>query len=219
MRFFKFLYNYNLLKFKYSFFKSFYYSFLKKQVTFVTNNYIFVSRSSKIKLVKNSKIIISNGNLMLRNSQQDLLIGSTLYLSDNSTFKINGIVNLWGACITVGKNAKFECGILNIYTFSKIFIKGDSKFGNNIAIARNCYISDTDSHCIYKNGSSIEITKDIIIGSDVWICTNSIILKGTIIESNAIIGANTLLSGQHITSSISYNKRTLASSDFERWEL
>lgn len=97
---------------------------------------------------------------MLRNSQEDILCGSTLYLHENSVLEINGIVNLWDASILVGGGVELKSGILNLYTLSKIVIKGKSTIGQNIAIARNCYITDTDSHIIETKGKPCELIKN-----------------------------------------------------------
>lgn len=62
-------------------------------------------------------------------------------------------------------------------------------------IAANSYIINND-HDIYGNLSpklSGHVTRDIIIGDNVWIGANCIILKGVKIGEGAIIGAGSVV--------------------------
>ena len=53
---------------------------------------------------------------------------------------------------------------------------------------------DTDWHSIQntQSGEVYPCTEEIVIGSNAWICTKSIVLKGCIIPDGCIVGANTL---------------------------
>ena len=72
--------------------------------------------------------------------------------------------------------------------------------GRNAHIGANCIIIDTDVHSFnYLHRNFIdEITSDVIpqeivIGDDVWIGTNCIILKGVTIGARSIIGAGSIV--------------------------
>lgn len=76
----------------------------------------------------------------------------------------------------------------------KILIKKNTLIGPNVII------SDSDFHCVTpefripgKRKSCFENDRDIIIGENVWIGMNSIILKGVIIGDNSVIGAGSVV--------------------------
>lgn len=70
------------------------------------------------------------------------------------------------------------------------------RIGNNVKIGANCYITDSDFHCIEpdkRNASCFERDKPVIIEDNVWIGLNCIILKGVTIGENSIIGAGSVV--------------------------
>lgn len=77
------------------------------------------------------------------------------------------------------------------------------EIGNNVLIASKCFISDTN-HGVYKGGNQDSpemppnqrklVTKPVIIGNNVWIGENVVILAGAEIGDGCIIGANAVVS-------------------------
>ena len=75
--------------------------------------------------------------------------------------------------------------------------------GNNVLIASKCFISDTN-HGVYKgeNQDSPVVppnerklkSKPVVIGNNVWIGENAVILAGSEIGDGCIIGANSIVS-------------------------
>ena len=57
---------------------------------------------------------------------------------------------------------------------------------------------DTDFHHLIdtKSGEVKPCTKEIIIGSGVWLCTRSVILKGTSLPNGVVVAACALVSGR-----------------------
>lgn len=78
------------------------------------------------------------------------------------------------------------------------------KIGDNVLIASKCFISDTN-HGSYngKRQDSPEtapnermlISDSVIIGNNVWIGENAVILPGTRIGDGCIVGANSVVKG------------------------
>lgn len=68
--------------------------------------------------------------------------------------------------------------------------------GDNVSIGANVTIMDTDLHSIESDcrrmGGS-PASKPIVIGDDVWIGMNAVILKGVTINKGAVIGANVVV--------------------------
>ena len=170
------------------------------KLIFKTNK-IRIKGKSIIRYKKGSKIILQNNNssfmLGFGNSTTASFSssGSILNLMKNSTLNIGGrvIVGL-NSAITIEENAILSIGH-NTYIGAKFHIRTgrNIKIGNNVAIAWNVTIMDSDFHNFYVNGVNKNIAKDIVIKDNAWIGNNVIILKGVTIGENAIIGAGSVV--------------------------
>lgn len=83
--------------------------------------------------------------------------------------------------------------------------------GDNVIFGQNVMVYDHDhnykiSGVIRDNGFH---TKPIVIGNNVWIGSNCIILKGTQIGDNSVIAANTIIKGVIPTNTLAISKRNL----------
>ena len=118
----------------------------------------------------------------------------------NSNFWSN-LLGLYQRTIIVAKG-KGEIKIGNnvgisgstIYAWDKIEI------GNNCLIGANVKIIDNDFHPIDPSdrarGENFKTShKPVIIGDNVFIGMNSIILKGTVIGNNCVVGAGSIVHG------------------------
>jgi len=111
--------------------------------------------------------------LELHNNNFKLCEGSSIYIRENATLKLEG-----RGFINNGSE-------INCYSHIEI--------GEGTIIAQNVTICDSDSHTVYENGIEREKTKPIKIGRNVWICRNTIILKGVEIGDNCIIAAGSIV--------------------------
>lgn len=105
--------------------------------------------------------------------------------SEHSSLKVIGKFSIYsGARISINNNASLSLGSgyinhnCNIACFNKIEI------GEDVAIAENVVIRDSDNHFIIGNTTN---SAPIIIGNKVWIGMNAIILEGVIIGEGAIV--------------------------------
>jgi acetyltransferase-like isoleucine patch superfamily enzyme len=149
-----------------------------------------VSISSESKLYEKVKII------NMQNSKEKIVIGKHTHIrGDLVVFASGGRISIGDYCY-IGED-------------SKIWSQDEIEIGNNVLIAHNVNIHDTNSHPINfierrkdyseiissgfsKKNESI-ICKKIIIGDDVWIGFNSIILKGVEIGARSIIASGTVV--------------------------
>jgi len=94
--------------------------------------------------------------------------------------------------IRIGDN----CGI----TGGSIIAAERIDIGDRVLIGGNCLITDTDFHPLDKSARFQDpksiTSKPVIIADDVFIGTQSILLKGTEIGSGSIIGAGSVVSGK-----------------------
>jgi acetyltransferase-like isoleucine patch superfamily enzyme len=96
-----------------------------------------------------------------------------------------------GAEIIIGDNFGITGG--SVVAQEKVII------GNRVLIGGNCLITDTDFHPL-DSKARVEQPKDapslpVEIGDDVFIGTQTIILKGTRIGNGSIIGAGSVVAG------------------------
>ena len=98
--------------------------------------------------------------------------------------------------IIIGDNCRLN-GVY-IHAKSKIVI------GNNCLFASGVQIIDSNGHETYSSDRTIgsDTPKEIKIGNNVWFCTNSIVLKGTIIGDNCVVTANSVAKGEYPADSI-----------------
>lgn len=135
--------------------------------------------------------------------------GKDLYLGDNVTIVSRFLTNTAG----VTNPSLFECldqGIIKIgnntgISSTIISARKCITIGNNVKIGANVRIFDHDFHSLdylqRRNGNSDYhnvITREIIIEDDVFIGTNTIILKGVHIGTRSIIGAGSVVSLKNI---------------------
>ena len=145
-------------------------------------NYICsISPLSEITIEKNARLTLGKNFKMRDGAKIRVRNGAECYIGNNSSINSN-----------------------NIITCRKKIIIGDY-----VWLSPNVQIYDHDHD--YKTLNGIKdnkyITDSIIIGNNVWIGANTIILKGTTIGDNSIIGAGCILKGNYPDKSVIVQKR------------
>ncbi|ASI86346.1 acyltransferase [Bacillus cereus] len=107
-----------------------------------------------------------------------------------------------GAELSIGYNTGFNHGCL-VISHHKIEIGKNCQFGPNVLI----YDHDHD----FRNPDGVKAlkykTSPVVIGDNVWIGANTVILRGTIIGDNTVIGAGSVIKGTFPNDSIVVQKR------------
>ena len=96
--------------------------------------------------------------------------------------------------LTIADNVNITQNVL-ISSATKISIGAYSLIGENVSI-RDANHGISKDEEIQKQPVNSE---EIIIGKDVWIGANSIVLKGSLLEDGIVIGANSLVNGKSKT--------------------
>lgn len=160
----------------------------------------FRLRRLNINCHKYNRIIIDktahiecNGRLDLGNKENYKSKEETRFsMGKTSNLKINGNFSIGaGSDIRIFDNAKLELGSGYFNGFVQIVCADNIKIGNNVAIARDVIIRDTDAHDILDDKH--QKNKSVKIGDHVWIGTRAIIMKGVTIGDGAIIGAGAVV--------------------------
>lgn len=126
--------------------------------------------------------------------------GSTLKIGKNFRTRNNISFRAYdNSKIEIGDNCFFNDGC-SLNGRKKIKIGNDFKAGQNVMI----YDNDHD----YKKDINQYITSDVIIGDNVWIGANTIILKGVTIGNNVVVAAGSIVRHDIDDNTVFYNQRT-----------
>jgi acetyltransferase-like isoleucine patch superfamily enzyme len=138
------------------------------------------------------------GNIFIAKRPLSIIKISTNFQSTNKV-KMNGFSNRESTLLkTYSTNSKIIIGkMVDINSSSILCRNGVVSIGNNVMIAPNCIVTNSDFHnpLIEKRGESgVELDQDIVICDGVWIGMNCVILKGVTIGENSIIAAGSVVS-------------------------
>lgn len=153
----------------------------------------FLYRRAFYECDKSSQIIINKGGRLTFNKsfQNVNPFNFLVTLRKNSKIIVHGKFHFYrGSIVSIGDNATLEVG-------NESYLNGQSKLicheritiGNNVLIADNVTIRDSDMHKI--EGS--QMTKPIHIGNHVWIGDGSRIMKGVTIGDGSIVAAGSIV--------------------------
>ena len=143
---------------------------------------------------KKNAIIVNNGGLLqfgykwgrYDKNHSSMSIGENAVLCINGNFTI-----LSGATISIRKNARLELGTGYINNNCEIICSEYIRIENDVAIANDVVIRDSDDHQITSQPHSK--TKPIHIGNHVWIGERAMILKGVRIGDGAVVAAGAVV--------------------------
>ena len=169
------------------------------------NCIININKSSKLNDVR---IVINGINNKIIIGENCVLNDCCLYIKGN-----NNIIKIGNECIL--KSCYLICrdndNIIelgnNITTAGNFWgdvilhaIEGTSLIiGNECIISGNIVIRTSDGHSILNNEQiRLNQAQNIKIGNHVWICMNSVILKGVTIADGSIIGTNSVVTHSFI---------------------
>lgn len=127
----------------------------------------------------------------------------------------------YGCTIEILNNAIVESKYFTMNVNSTMISKKHISIGHNVMIGRNVIIYDSDFHCLYSNeGKIINEDNDIIINDNVWICTNSMILKGSSLDEGIIVAANSIISEKiYEKNTVIFNRNEIEyRKNIMRWE-
>ncbi|MBU3126733.1 acyltransferase [Clostridium tagluense] len=117
----------------------------------------------------------------------------TIFIAKKSSkLIVNGDFTIFTGCsVSIQENAILELGSGYMSSNSKIMCFKNIKIGNDVIIADQVTIRDSDNHNVIYEG--FEQSKPINIGNHVWIGMKSTILKGVTIGDGAIIAAGAIV--------------------------
>ena len=144
----------------------------------------------------NSSVFVmqSKSRIDVFSKKYKINIGKFVFIRKNTTIRIDDESTLdIGDHVFMNDNCNINCA-------NKISI------GSYTKIAPNVSINDHDHNYKGVEGGNL-IKGEVIIGKNVWIGSNSVILRGTVIEDNAVVAAGSVVKGHVPKDSLFLNKR------------
>lgn len=126
-----------------------------------------------------------------------LRIGKMFKLRDGGKIRVRrGGTLVIGNDVSIGSNSMVVC-------------HDSITIGSNVQIAANVQIFDHDHDFRTKSGIKAGKYRNtpIVVGNNVWIGCNSVILRGTVIGDNVVIAAGSIVKGTVPNDSIYIQKR------------
>lgn len=197
-----------------------YLNYFSKNVIRKDKSKIIPYKHSVIDLDPLSKVIILDGDVeigsdRLRKSKSETF----LRLRQNAVWMSKGGCRFsYGTTLEILKNAHLNSCFFTMNTGSTLISAKEIQLGQDVMIARNVVIYDSDFHPIRNNlGRQTNPAKRVIIGNHVWIGTGSIILKGTEIGNDSVIAAGSRVTGKVKSGSV-YRIDSSEQQGYGRWE-
>lgn len=151
---------------------------LKIAYTFIRTFFIRIFNINKISIAKEQRKIGSRLDVILKR-------GGSLNMGSNNNFRKDcHLIANDGGKIIIGSSNFFNYNV-SITSLSKVQI------GDRCKIANNVVIIDHDHD--FRNANQGYKLGDVIIGDDVWIGANAIILRGVTIGNGAVIAAGAVV--------------------------
>jgi len=141
---------------------------------------VFFYKLFYFKRLKFNGVMKCNSSIhIITKAKSQIMIGNGFRSRNNVSLRIyNGTLNIDDDCF-LNDNVSINC-VKNI------------KIGKKFKAGQNVIIIDHDHD--YNNDIEKFCSDDIVIGNNVWIGANSIILKGTHIGDNCVIAAGSIVS-------------------------
>lgn len=160
----------------------------------IGNNASYVHLEGRCKIESE----VTTGMISIGRKSHIDIIG-TLRFNGKATFgEDSGFFIAKDATLTLGHN-------FNVARTLRLNCKKMITIKDNVLIADNCKIYDTDFHDIFNN-QMVKLNSDepIVIGNKVWIGLDTIILKGTQISDNVVLGAGSVVAGNKLEANSVY---------------
>lgn len=149
--------------------------------------------------LKSSISVIGEGNTIL---SEGVVYNSSINVTGNhNVVHFAAGVRLYNSKILVNANNShvFIDESTSIGGMNMVSMGG----GNSISIGKNCMIaenveiwnSDTHDICDNETGAVVNPPAPVSIGNHVWLCKNSMILKGALIGDGSVIGMSAIITG------------------------
>lgn len=174
----------------------FYLNYFCKSIVRIDGSKIIPYKNAVIDIESSAKIYLYAGDIEVG---CDLLAKSKaetrIRLRDSAIWSsLGGCRISYSSTVEVLKNAVFDSQYFTMNSNSTIVVAEKISLGQDVMIGRNVVIYDSDHHQITdEEGKVKNFPMPVVIGDHVWLATNVVVLKGSVIGSYSIVGANSIV--------------------------
>lgn len=164
----------------------------KRKNTILENSKILCFKYTRLMIEKSAKIRC-NGKLIIGSREHSRSKQETRFsMGKNSILNVTGEFSIgFGSDVRIFDQAECTLGSGYFNGFVQIICSKKIEIGNNVVIARDVIIRDTDAHHLV--GQEHEMEKPVKIGDNVWIGTRAMIMKGVTIGEGVVIAAGAVV--------------------------
>ena len=194
---------------KVNIFDFFYLNYFCKSIIRTDHYKVIPYKNAVIEIPKTAKIYVESGDIeigcdVLRKSHEE----TRIRLGENAIWTSKGGCKIsYGSTIEVLNNAVLNSDYFTMNCNSVLVSAKRIDIGQDVMLGRNVVIYDSDFHTLIgKNGEVLNPSASVKIENHVWLGTNVMVLKGTIIGKNSVVGANTIVK-KKITEGVIYKTK------------
>ena len=165
-----------------------------------TSNFISMIRAIKYKIIYCKNIrggifsVQARTKFDIFSKNAKINIRPFVFIRRNGVIRIDHNGELYiGDKVFINDNCSINC-------INKISIGEYTKIGPNVSI------NDND-HNFRKTGNGRMLTGEVIIGKNVWIGANTVILRDTVIGDNAVVAAGSVVKGEIPANTVYLNNK------------
>jgi acetyltransferase-like isoleucine patch superfamily enzyme len=146
-----------------------------------------------IKSLKSKSYLLYSGDIVI--------VDGLLKVGSKFSARRGGSINIIGGELNIGNNVFFNYGV-HINCRLKIEIGDNSMFGHNVLV----FDHDHNASGGFASPNNFDLEM-VVIGKNVWIGANSVILRGVRIGDNSIIAAGSIVTKDIPESTIFIQKK------------
>ncbi len=169
-----------------------------KSVVRTDQSRIIPYKSAVLDLEAGSKLYVGGGDLeigcdRLRGSRAE----TRVRLRENAVWSSEGGCRLsYDTTVEVLSGGLLDSQFFTMNTGSVLIAAKAISLGRDVMIGRNVVIYDSDHHTICNDKQeTTNPDAKVSIGDHVWLATNAVVLKGTVIGEGSMIAANAVVHG------------------------
>lgn len=167
-------------------------NFINRRISREKGIFLFPGRGGEIKIARTAKVHLKANFMFHCFDTKRCNVSAFLVMDDGAELNVNGRFKVfYGSDIALFKGATLELGSGYCNAGAQIRCTNSIKIGDRVAIARDVYIMDSDSHQL--SDDSHQPDQPVCIGDDVWIGARAMILKGVTVGDGAIIAAGAVV--------------------------
>lgn len=152
---------------------------------------LWVYRNTNLNIHQSASLRISTFSKVNTNWGGNLRNKADFSIGESASFTCNGFSFFDGTSVYVSKEAKLKVGSGYMSGRGLIVCRNSIEIGEDVAIADEVIIRDSDDHIILREG--YQMTAPVRIGNHVWIGTRAVILKGAKIGDGCIVAAGSVV--------------------------